>query len=164
MKPTAGQACHCPSCLKSFRKQDWCDNRLTNIDSGGHKLGVSTGKPLWSRRPGPRQWVDEGSSNPAGKGGISPLQESSTEDAMCSSGAFEKSPTSLSQGYQQPSLLTGPAYPSPPGIILPALLLPLPWFPGRVERTQAASLLSSLQLPCQAFPCAHKSGPNASGQ
>lgn len=39
MKPTVGQACHCPSCLKSFRKQDWCDNRLTNIDSGGHKLG-----------------------------------------------------------------------------------------------------------------------------
>lgn len=38
-KPTEGQACHCPSCLKSFIEQDWCDNRLTNIDSGGHKLG-----------------------------------------------------------------------------------------------------------------------------
>lgn len=33
--------------------------------------------------PKARQWVDERSSHPAGKGGISSLQKPSTEDAVC---------------------------------------------------------------------------------
>lgn len=169
MKPTAGQACHCPSCLKSFRKQDWCDNRLTNIDSGGHKLGISTGKPLWSRRPRPDSgWMREAHTQLEKE--ASPLYRNPLQKTQCatpyapSSGALEKSPTSLFQGYQQQSLLLGPAYRSPPAIILPVLRLPLPPFPERVERILAASLFSSLLLPCQALPCAQKPGPNASGQ
>lgn len=112
-------------------------------------MGYPQGNHCGLGAQGPRQWVDEGSSNPAGKGGISSLQKHSTEDAVChpyapSSGALEKSPTSLSQGYQQYSVLSGPAYsPHLASYFLPCVCLSLGFQKG----------WSRSRLPVSSAPC-----------